>query len=119
MPLTRRSSVSARLRPNPEQFRCGLTKHFPSLRVSQSRCAENVVNGSGVSHAVRIIRAENDLAGADFCDQMSQTFGGKYDGIKIELLEIFAGKFLDGFAIRRKVAIELYAVIRSDRKSVV
>ena len=93
-----------------QQPRCIAAQDSFPVCVAQSGDAEDMIDAVGISHFVRIIRAQNNLAGADFGDQMPEPLRRIDQGIEVELLEIFTRVFLEGFTVRRD---KVYTVVRT------
>src|SRR3954453_11746979 len=73
------------------------------LLVAERRGGEHVVDRV-LFPRNRMIGAEHDLAGADLRRQMAQRFGGEYQRVEIELVEIFGRLLLQldlGIAVLR------------------
>jgi hypothetical protein len=93
------------LRLHPEQARRVEAEDRRLLLIAQRRGGEDVVHRMLLPRD-RMVGAEHDLARAHLRHEVTQRLGGEYQGIEIELIEVFARLLLQlqldpGFPSRR------------------
>src|SRR5882762_7578385 len=86
----------ARLRRDFQQLAHVAAQNRHAIGIAQRGCRENLVHRRHRPRK-RVVGAHADLADSAYGDQMPQRLRRENNRIKIELLQIFSGFFLDGF----------------------